>query len=50
MLCAHSISDLPADSVFDGILLNDVLEHVPDPKVFLQQLKGHLSSRHSYMG
>ncbi|MFT5447956.1 MAG: SAM-dependent methyltransferase [Gammaproteobacteria bacterium] len=33
------LCDVPPDTVFDGILLNDVLEHVATPLDFVRQLK-----------
>ena len=33
-----SVNEVPADVAYDGILLNDVLEHLPDPVSFVKQL------------
>lgn len=34
-----AVAEIPSEARFDGILLNDVLEHVPAPLEFLQELK-----------
>lgn len=39
MAVYRSVYDLPTESSFDGILLNDVLEHLPDPVCFMKQLR-----------
>ena len=36
-----SIENLPEGIRFDGVLLNDVLEHVPDPVGFITKLHAH---------
>lgn len=37
------IDELPADRLFDCILLGEVLEHVPDPVAFVEKVKTHLN-------
>jgi len=38
MTTYRSLEEIPTNLTFDGILLNDVLEHVPDPVGFLKAL------------
>ena len=40
--CFNKVSDLPSDLKFQLITLNDVLEHVENPTVFLDQVTRHL--------
>jgi len=39
MITYKNINDIPNELSFDGILLNDVLEHVPEPVIFLEKLR-----------
>ena len=34
-----SLESIPEGELFDAVILNDVLEHVPDPLAFLRQVK-----------
>ncbi len=40
---APTLEDLPADSRFDVITIIDVIEHVPDPGLFLEQVQARLA-------
>jgi SAM-dependent methyltransferase len=37
------ISEIPADSQFDAVLLSHILEHIVDPRAFLAALSAHLA-------
>lgn len=39
MTTYQSVEDIPNTESFDGILLNDVLEHVPNPIEFLEKIR-----------
>ena len=40
MRAFRTLNEIPPSTIFDGILLNDVLEHLPDPVTFVKQLRG----------
>lgn len=39
MATYRTVEDIPAGTFFDGILLNDLLEHLPDPVDFVRKLR-----------